>query len=759
MKKLIFVFLWFTFILVIFAQNKNVSVNGVIIDAVTKQPIIGANITIVGTDKGTAADINGEYKIYNLSPDSYILKVSAVGYESKIKTDVVVNPAKPTQLDFELIEKAVELENITVTADYFSRNPTELLSTRNFSYEEIRRSPGGFEDVIRSISGLPGVAQADAGRNDLIVRGGAPSENLFVVDGIQVPNINHFGTQGATGGPLSYINLDFVKNVDFSTGGFPVMYGDRLSSVLNIDLRKGRSDKIGGKATISASQFGLNLEGPFSEENSFIFSARRSYLDFIFKAAGFGFVPEYYDFLSKADFKLSGSSRISYLLIGAFDKVKYFNETADQKYDNSRILGSDQTQYLTGVTYEKLFKNGFFKIILSRNYSSFNTSQKDSLLNPIFINNSTEAENSLKGDVIYKFSSASEINIGLEGKFIKFKSELYLPQFITSFEDTLETNLLNNDKNYYKSAAYLNLTHNFNQRIITNLGFRIDYFNPLKNQFYFSPRFSASYKLNDFSNLNFSAGIYYQSPSYIWLSTNNNLKNLKDLKTDQFILGIDRDLREDLQINLEGFVKVYSNYPASINRQYLVLANTGAGFSGSDDGFASFGIEPLAGGGKGISKGLEMSIQKKLSEIPFYGIASLTFSKTEFTALDGIKRPGSYDQEWIINFSGGYKFNKYWETSFKFSYASGKPYTPFNSDGIRNSDKYNSLRLPANHSLNMRADKRWFFDDWVLITYIDIQNIYNHKNISTLRWDERTQSIDESTSFGILPSIGISAEF
>ncbi|MCJ7553087.1 MAG: TonB-dependent receptor plug domain-containing protein, partial [Ignavibacteriaceae bacterium] len=665
-----------------------------------------------------------------------------------------------TQVFFELNTKAIEFEGIVIKSDYFGKNPFEVNSVRTFGYEEIRRSPGGFEDVVRALSVLPGVAQADAGRNDLIVRGGAPSENLYLVNGIEVPNINHFGTQGATGGPLSFINLDFVKETSFSTGGFSSLYGDKLSSVLSIDLRNGRNDRLGGKATISATQFGLNAEGPlFNEISSFIFSARRSYLDFIFKAADFAFVPEYYDVLTKADFRIDNDNSLSFLFISAFDNVKFFNDTEDQRFDNSRILGSDQIQYVAGFSYRRLIEKGFFNISLSRNYTDFNTRQRDSLLNPIFTNKSKEEENNLRADVVYKLNNTSEINIGGSVKLIEFDADILFPTFITSFGDSLPITSLNKSENFLKLGSYFNFNFSPLYRLTTNFGVRADYFNAIKTKTYLSPRFSTSFRLTEITNLNFSTGIYYQSPSYIWLIADERNRNLKNVKVNQYVLGFDHRLNEDALLNVEGFYKYYSNYPTSLVRPYLVLANTGAGFSGSDDNYSSFGLEPLLSEGFGNARGVELSIQKKLSQTPYYGILSLTYSETGFTALDGIERPGSYDQNWIFNLSGGYKFNEHWEVSTKFRFASGRPYTPFNSDGTQNIVEYNTKRMRSTHSLDIRVDRRWFFTDWTLITYIDIQNIYNRNNLSGIRWDVREQRVDESSSIGILPSIGISAEF
>lgn len=374
MKKFFLLFLMcFSFTLL--AKAENGSITGKVIDKSTKEALPGVNILIVGTNIGTSTNLNGEFIIDNLNAGIYAVQASFIGYNRITKTDVIVNSARPADILFEMTTAVIELDGVTVTSEFFNNEPTELNSITSFSYEEIRRAPGGFEDVVRALSVLPGVAKQSAGRNDLVVRGGAPSENLYLVDGFVVPNINHFGNQGATGGPLSFINLDFVNETTFSTGGFSAIYGDKLSSVLSIDLREGRNDRIGGKGTISASQFGLNLEGPISSNSDFLFSVRRSYLDFIFNAAGFNFVPEYWDVLSKFNFDADNKNKFSFLFVGAFDNVKFNNETSEDIYENSRILGSNQNQYLAGFSYRHLFNDGFYTIRLSRNFTDFDSSQ------------------------------------------------------------------------------------------------------------------------------------------------------------------------------------------------------------------------------------------------------------------------------------------------------------------------------------------------------------------------------------------------
>ncbi|MGK9475357.1 TonB-dependent receptor [Melioribacter sp. OK-1-Me] len=740
----------------IFAQNGKIT--GRVVDRDTKEPLPGVNIVLIGTNKGAASDADGNFEIGNLEPGRYQIKASFIGYEPITKSEIIVTNVRPAELLIELKQKVIEIESVTVSSGYFNSDPYELNSTANFSYEEIRRAPGGFEDVIRALSVLPGIAQASPGRNDLIVRGGAPSENLYLVNGYPVQNINHFGSQGATGGPLSYVNLDFVRETNFSTGGFSVAYGDKISSVLRIDLREGRTDRLGGKATISATQFGLDFEGPVSGNSSFIISARRSYLDFIFDAAGFNFVPEYYDALAKYDHKIDSKNSLSFLFLGAFDKVKYNNNNSDDLYENSRILGSNQNEYLTGLSYRHIYDRGFYDISLSRNFFEINASQKDTNLTPIFLNNSIEGENTLKFDAVYKLNNRSEINLGVILKSVKFKTDIFFPQFVTSYGDTLNVGELKLNERYSKYAGYVQYSTTAGM-FLFNVGLRADYYSFLTSRFYLAPRVSVSYMLDPSQAISISGGVYYQSPSYIWLAGSEENKSLRAIRANQLIAGYELKLRDDMRLKAEAYYKYYNDYPVSKLRPYLILTNTGAGFGGSTDNFSSFALETLVSSGKGFARGIEVSIQKKSSDIPHYGILSVTWNESIFTALDGVERPGKYDQKWIINLSGGYIFNSTLEGSLKFRFATGNPYTPFEPDGKQLVEKYNSLRFKPFHSLDIRVDKRWYFENFALITYIDIQNIYNNKSSNEISWDDRKKEVDVQSSIGILPSIGISLEF
>ncbi len=750
--------LTFTSQIPVFAQSG--ILQGVVLDKASQERLPAATVQVLGTTLGASTDLDGKFSIEDIPVGTYQVRASLVGYEPIVLSDIVVAVARPAELVFKLHQTDIDLEGVEVLASYFQRNPDAPVSLQTLSYEEIRRSPGGFEDILRAISVLPGVAQVQNGRNDLVVRGGAPSENLYTIDNIEIPNINHFGTQGAAGGPLSYVNLDFVRETSFSTGGFGARYGDKLSSVLNIDLRDGRSDRLGGKATVAATQFGLNLEGPIDKSGSFVFSARRSYLDIIFKSAGFSFVPEYWDFLGRVSYKLDQQNELTFLAIGAIDDVNFFYRDAEDAYNNSRILGTAQNQYASGFTLRHLFSSGFATFTLGRSFISYDGVQRDSLLNPIFTNRSEEGETSLKGDVVMKLTPHTEFSFGAQARRVTFDGNLALPGFSTSFGETLSVQVQDYRSTGTKSAAYAQISHHVWDRLVLTLGGRLDFFDLLETKFYAAPRASVAYELTPLTTITASAGVYYQSPSSIWLVANPDNRRMKATRADQYILGVEHLLRTDFKVRLEGFLKEYGNYPASVDRPYLVLANTGGGFGGAEDNFASFGLDPLVSEGTGRSYGVELLLQKKLSEIPLYGLASVTLSRNAFTALDGIERSGAYDQQVILNLTAGYQFDARWEASMKFRFATGRPYTPFTSTGTQNVSEYNSLRVPAGHGLDIRVDRRWNFSSWNLIAYVDIQNIYNNKGSGTVRWNAREQRVESNeNAIGILPSIGVSAEF
>lgn len=754
------------------------SVAGYIVDSKTKEPLIGANVLVEGTQIGASSDENGYYIITGIPSGTQVLKFLYIGYNDLIKSEIMVMPASVTQVNAQMKASNFESDEIVVEAGYFVEDELPQPSTLNLTREEIRRFPGGFEDVVRTVSTLPGVAiNSGGGRNDLLVRGGGPSENLYIVNNIEIPNINHFGTQGSSSGSLSFINLDFINNVTFSTGGFTARYGDKMSSVLNLELNEGRSDRLGGKLLISATQFGTNLEGPLTDNGNFIFSARKSYLDLIFKAAGLPFVPVYTDFNFIANYRLSNRDKLSFLGLLALDQVDRDLSNAKNKRSNSALMDNTQTQLISGINYRHLLKSGFLDLTFSAVDNHYKFSQQDTFDVKYFKNDSREQEYSAKLTLYHAFNKNFGVYSGLNYKSLSTTNNIFFADSIYDRSGNrvsssgLGLNSFNKDAiSGYKLAGFVEGEWQPFRQWLINGGVRMNVYSPLNQSVYWSPRLSVSY--NPFPKWRFKAsgGIYHQSPSYIWLVNPVN-RELSALQNRMIVLGSSYSPQPDWRTAIEVFYKNYTNLPAGTIpgvSDYIVLTNTGANFGGREDDFQSFGLFNLNSDGTGIAYGAELSFQKRFSDTPYYGQASLTYTKSILTANNGKDYPGQYDQRFIFSFIAGYILNQNWEFSSKFRFFTGAPYTPVydpdknpvNPGEIQNlPSEYLTERLDNSYVLDVRVDRYFLFDTYSFILFLDIQNVLNLKVPQKPRYDFGDQEVVTSGDIGILPSIGFSFNF
>lgn len=760
MKKLyIIIFINILFITKIFAQTTGVF-TGRTLDKFSRRPIPDAIVEIINLGLKTGTDENGYFYFDKVEPGVYNVRFSAFGFNTIVVNDIVINSGRPMEYIAEL--QIIQTEEITVEAESFIKPQDINISYKKFDNEEIRRFPGGFEDVGRVVQSLPGVSFINDGRNDLIVRGGSPSENLFLIDNAAAQNINHFGTQGATGGPISIINLDFIKEVNFITGGFSARYGDRLSSVIELKLREGNRSGFSGNINLSATGFGGVFEGPIGskKQGSFLFSIRRSYLDLVFNSAGFGFVPEYNSYQFKGVYDFNQNISLTVNSFGNFDKVRFNNDTEEKRKDNERILKNNQWGYFNSFELRTIFSSRSYALFtLTRNHKDFDFSGRNQDFQEVFKNNSKESETEIKSEIFYIFKNNAQISLGAGIKFISFENQVFsLPDtllFIDPNPVIIPGVDFKQDNSSIKSFGYLNITNKFFNRLTLNTGLRLDYFEFINKKFYLSPRVSASYLLMKNLFINGSYGIFYQSPAYIWLVSNSQNRNLTNIKAEHYIFGFDYFPKEDIKVTLEIYYKRYSDYPVSTIRPYFILLNSGSDFETRNN----FGLEPLVSAGIGFSRGIELFLQKKLTE-RFYGNISLSLFEVKYKSFDGIERNSDYDNRYLIILNGGYLLGKGWEVSSKFRYIGGRPYTPINpTNGTQDVNLYNSERLPDYYSLDIRVDKRWNFSKWTLVTYIDIQNITGRKNITSYRWDRYENIIETNRSIGILPSIGINAMF
>ncbi|MFO7587850.1 MAG: TonB-dependent receptor [Gemmatimonadota bacterium] len=727
----------------------------------------GASVELLGTGLVAIADDEGRFSIREVPPGAYGLRAGALGYRPALLSNLLVGTGKPLTVQVELALLPIELETIEVLPSYFPEQEEQVpANTRTLDAVETRRAPGVLEDVVRAVSLLPGVAVTSPGRNDLAVRGGAPFESLFLVDGIEIPNLNHFGSQGSTGGPLSLINIEFVRETEFASGGFGVRYGDRTASVTDIRLREGSREGLAGTLNVSATGAGAILEGPLGGSGTFLFSARRSYLDLLFEAAGFSFVPSYWDAQLKTRHRLGRSDAISFLFVGAIDEVAFNNEDAEDVYDNSRTLAPRVKQYFAGLTWERLFDASRLEVSLGRTWSDFETTQTLFGETPrtLFRNVSTEGENGLRVEWATDPSRRLAWTVGTSLKYasdLSYDVEL-AGEVRTDSAGTPRPLAVDTSFTAFRNATYGELAARLGRRLRVTGGLRADWYEFLDGGFRLSPRLGAAYELGPGTTLKASAGRFVQPPSYIWLIGDPaNSETLEPISSRQLTLGVERLLRPDLRLQVEGYWKDYDSYPARVFRPQAVLAPSGFG-DVTDD--IPFGLEPLASLGTGRAYGVELFAQKRLSEVPVYGLLSLSLSRSEYASLEGVYRPGTYDTRFIGSASAGWRIDPRWEVSGKFRYSTGLPTTPFIVSGPGTGERdwtlYNQGdRLPAFHALDLRVDRRFSFRSWQLELYVDVQNVYGRENVSAVRWDPRTDEPEFNESLGVLPTIGITVEF
>lgn len=727
-------------------------IRGKVFNPVNNQPVAFANVLVLDTEQGAITDEDGNYEITGLPAGLYNVRASFVGFKSATAFEVRVTLARPVQLDFELEEDAADLTEVVVSGE-FSRSEETPLSVRKLNTTEIERYPGGNRDISRVIQALPGVASTPSFRNDILIRGGAPNENKFYIDEIEVPVINHFSTQGSSGGPVGILNVNTIKSVDLIAGGFPANRMDAMSSFFEIQLKEGRRDRMFTQLTVGASELTLSNDGPLSEKTTYSLSARRSYLQGLFKLLQLPFLPTFNDFQLKTTTKINEKTELTFIGLGAIDNFKLNKEIpegeSEEDLENRLYLldvlpVQSQWNYATGLKLKRFRENGFWTFVVSRNMLNnqsikYAGNDESSAVNKLFDYSSQESENKFRAENSI-FGKGYTIKYGVNYQYSRY--------FISNFDrstlaasgqviDVESTSFFNQYGAFLSGSKYFR-----GERLLLTGGVRIDgadFAETASNPFnQISPRLSASYQLRPNLFATASAGIYYQKPSYSVLGYRNNQgllvnreNDVRYIRNSQLIGGIELLVPEkNRRFTAEVFYKKYSNYPSSIANG-ISLANLGADFG-------VIGNEPVVSNSQGRAYGMEFLAQQRLFN-DFYGIASLTLVRSEFTNpnTDGFL-PSSWDNKFIFSLSVGKRFDKNWEIGSRWRFLGGTPYTPYNVDqsslisnwdlrnsGILDYTRINSIRLDPFHQLDLRIDKKYFFDRWNLNWYVDIQNAYN----------------------------------
>ena len=726
-----------------FAQKG--TIKGRIYDAKTNQPIEFATILIQGSTISSTSDLDGNYIFTGIDPGFKHLVVNLVGYQATVSPEFQVQGNQITFIDVALIQSEVQLGGVTVRQNFKAKKIESPLSVLSVGVQEIEKTAGANRDVSKVIQTLPGVGATDPNRNDLIVRGGGPSENVFYLDGIEIPVINHFATQGSSGGTVGVINPDFVRDIDFYTGAFPADKGNALSSVMDIKQKDGSTDRIHTKLSVGASDAALTLDGPLGSKSTFIVSARQSYLQFLFAAIGLPFLPTYNDFQVKVKTRIDKKNEITFLGIGAIDNdalnTGIKNPTESQAYLLAYLPTYVQWNYTVGAVYKHFAETHYDTWVLSRNMlRNTNYKYKDNNADSVKTSDykSDEAENKLRFERIYP-DLPFKLSFGGGVKYVHYTN--YTNRQI--FMDNSVSNLVYNTRiGLFGYQAFVQASKALSdERLKLSLGINFaglnynqNMMNPL-NQF--SPRFSVSYALTQNFDLNANVGRYAQQPAYTTLGYRdatgvlvNQNENLHYIVSNQAIAGIEYRPMENMRMTVEGFYKQYEFYPLSVV-DGLSIASEGTNYG-------EVGDEKIVSTGKGRAYGVE--VLYKIMEMKKLNLtATYTYFRSEFSNAAGTYLPSSWDTKNLFNLIASYKFQKNWNVAMRWRFVGGAPYTPIdpvsankavwdiNKQPLLDYTKFNSLRLPDTHQLDIRVDKEYYFKKWVLNLYTDIQNVYNFK--------------------------------
>ena len=715
-------------------------IKGVVIDKSTRQPLEFVNVLVVGLGIGASTDANGNFLITQVPPGIYRLQASFLGYKTELTPEYRVNHVTP-YVQIELEEENASLNEVIVTASPFQKVPESPVSLRVIGLQEIEKAPGANRDISKVVQNYPGVAFSPIGyRNDLIVRGGGPSENRFYLDGVEIPNINHFSTQGASGGPVGLIDADLIRSVKFYSGAFPADKGNALSSVLDFSLRDGDMERNSLKATLGASEVSLSSNGHIGNKTSYLVSVRQSYLQALFKILGLPFLPAYTDASFKIKTRFDSHNELTLLGLGGIDRMKLNLgiEGEDAEYMLSYLPEINQETYTVGGVYRHYSQRHVQSIVLSQSYLNnrnvkYRDNDESSEENLTLRLGSIEQETKLRMENTSSWS-VWKVKAGFDLNYSHYKSNEYRKVFANALREYD----YHTDLSLWRWGMFASVDYAAPDKSFTaSMGVRTDgnnYSDKMKELWrQLSPRLSVSYRLIEGLTLSGHVGLYYQLPSYTALGFKGEEgeyvnRHLDYISVSQESLGLSWTPNENMELSVEGFYKLYGHMPFSLSDQIPLSCK------GND--YGTIGNEALSSEAKGRSYGVELMFKWLLTQ-KLNLSSSLTIFKSEFKdGEQGSYVPSAWDNRFILNMSGTYNFPKHWSLGAKVSCIGGSPYTPYdveksslveawNVQGRAYYDysRYNQERLPVFGQLDVRVDKTFYLKKCMLGFYLDIQNI------------------------------------
>ena len=759
------------------------AVRGTVV-AANGTPAAEVGVCIQQLGRCVVSDTRGSFAITDLRPDRYDVEVVATG-RPPIVTPVTIRAGIDALLEVTLPEPTAIEETVIVSAPVFVVR--EEVKTSGFlaSGTDVAVNAGGLQDVARYVQTLPGASiGANDFRNDLIVRGGSPLENLYIVDNVEIPNINTFANFSSAGGTVSMIDSTLLEDVTFLTGGYPSVYGNRASSVLQMSLREGSRERTTGRVTFGFAGAGGSAEGPLaSGRGSWIVSARRSVLDLVTEDTGIGGVPVLYTLNGKLLFDLTPRDRVWLLNISGFDRIRLgANENSDLTSELSNVdITYRGRRQATGFNWQRTFGSrgvGLLGATFSRASvqqrvgdlirngvppASISLDQQIASAAEVFRERSSESDLALKYDLSLAAGLLGKLQAGafVRRSFIDYDAASPFgnesPFFVQAQSNPFS---VREQKATWNSGGYAQLSRRFGQRTDLTAGVRGDRYGYLP-AFRLAPRLGASYELTPTLSLRAAAGRYYQQPFQVFVTAFPQNRTLDVFYADHAVAGVSLSDGRASRLTVEGYVKQYHRYPVSSTVPQLSLANVGDTFAVRDVLF------PMTSVGEGKAMGVELFAERKAQpDARWFGQANLAISSSRYTAKDGIWRSGDFDYPIIANAVGTYRISDRWDVGTRMSFLSGRPYTPIDVTlsadsrrAIYDLSRVNAERAPAYFRLDLRVDRHFTINGKTVTVFAGAQNITNRKNFSGYTWDRRNGGIRKQEQLGLFPIIGLDWPF
>ena len=774
------------------AQTYSQTLRGKVIDIDSKSPLFGANIILLNSDTliGSTTDVDGKFRLEKVPVGRRAIKVSSIGYEDAVLSNIIITSAKEVVLTVELREKVYSSETIEIIVEADktkANNDLVTVSARNFQAEETGRYAGSRGDPSRMVSNYAGVSSGNDARNDIIVRGNSPLGVLWRLEGIDIPNPNHFSAQGATGGPMSMLNNNLLGNSDFLTGAFPAEYGNKTAAVFDLRLRNGNNEQTEFTGQVGINGFELGAEGPISKKqgSSYLVNYRYSTLE-IFNRLGINFgvsaSPQYQDVSYKINIPTAKAGIFAVWGVGGSSSIALL-DSQQKKEDWALTSKGEDLVYKTNMGATGVSNTHFFnpktsgKLSLSVSSSKFiatidTLSPLDNSKFQVSKNNSTEANFIGNYTVVAKINARHLIKTGIVWQTIYFDalssdySDVY-GKFIHSLDVKSSTASL--------LQGFAHWQFRPTDKITFNSGIHYQNF-LLNNSWALEPRLGIRYQLSAKQNINVGYGmhsqmqpvIYYFYDSYIPATDQyyKSNRNLDLTKSQHLILSYDYNFAKNYRFKFETYYQYLYNVP--------VQKNYNSSFSMINVGNALEGIplvDSLENKGYGENRGIELTIEKFFSK-HFYFLATTSMYKSTYKGSSGIQYHTSYDGGYVFNMLGGYELeldknkNRSVSLDLKYTQAGGNRYTPIDLEKSQAAETavyidseafskrmkdYSRFDVKVAYKTNRKKTSQSLF--------ISIENILDTKNILRQNYNSDTKTVQTEYQFGRFPYGGYRIEF